>query len=220
MSIRPAALLLWILMGPAPALLLAGDLAAEVRDRAGKPVADAVILAVPTDGHAIRPQAHPRQEVDQVNLEFTPYVKVVPMGSEVYFPNKDNVRHQVYSFSPAKRFELPLYSGRSAPPVRFEKPGVVVLGCNIHDWMQAYVYVTDAPFYGQTGKDGKALLPNLPAGEYQIRVWHPRLKDPEQATLQRATLPASGTLALHWDLTVGPDHRPRRRPDTGGSGYR
>lgn len=210
----------WALVWMAPALLQAGDIAADVRDRSGKPVPDAVVLAVPTVAQPAKPPSRIRQEVDQVNMEFSPYVKVVPVGSEVTFPNKDDIRHQVYSFSPTKRFELPLYSGRSAPPVRFDKVGVVVLGCNIHDWMQAFIYVTDAPYFAQTGANGKAVLAGLPPGEYQVHVWHPRMKGAEGATTQKAVLAQVGTVNLHWDLVVGPDNRPRRHPDSGGSSYR
>ena len=116
-------------------------IAASVSDEAGRPVEDAVVVAVPTDG-GVRVPPRPREGiVDQVDQEFTPKVTAVLVGTPIRFPNHDNVRHQVYSFSPAKRFELPLYAGVPARPVVFDKPGVVVLGCNIHDWMVGYVYV-------------------------------------------------------------------------------
>ena len=133
-------------------------IAASVSDEAGRPVEDAVVVAVPTDG-GVRVPPRPREGiVDQVDQEFTPKVTAVLVGTPVRFPNHDNVRHQVYSFSPAKRFELPLYAGVPAEPVVFDKPGVVVLGCNIHDWMVGYVYVSESPYFAKTGKDGKALV--------------------------------------------------------------
>ena len=89
--------------------------------------------------------ASPREVVDQIDKEFVPYVKPVRTGSFVQFPNKDHIRHHVYSFSAPSKFELPLYMGTPAQPVLFDKPGVVKLGCNIHDWMIGYVYVTDSP---------------------------------------------------------------------------
>jgi hypothetical protein len=103
--------------------------------------------------------------------------------------------------------------------VRFDKPGVVVLGCNIHDWMLAYVYVSESPFFAVTGKDGVATLRNLPPGSYQVRVWHPRQKEPEQGTAQVLTIPETGGAAAQWQVTLNPDPRIRRHPGAGGSDY-
>jgi hypothetical protein len=90
----------------------------------------------------------------------------------VHFPNRDTVRHHVYSFSPAKNFELKLYTGTPANPVLFDKPGVVVLGCNIHDNMAAWVLVVETPYFGKTNSAGDVVLPNVPAGNYRLRTWH------------------------------------------------
>jgi hypothetical protein len=108
---------------------------------------------------------------------------VIPVGSTVTFPNSDSVSHQIYSFSPAKRFQLPLYHGRPYPPVHFDQAGVVTLGCNIHDEMVAYLLVTDAPSYGRTDANG-AWSAEVPRGRYQISIWHPRLRD-DAADLER-----------------------------------
>ena len=143
-------------------------------DAQGKPVADAVVVAVPVDGSMRLPTKPHDNVVDQVDKQFSPKVQAVLVGTPVTFPNNDNVRHQVYSFSPAKRFELPLYAGVPAQPVVFDKPGVVVLGCNIHDWMVGYVYVSESPYFAKTGNDGKALLADLPPRAYVVRVWHPQ----------------------------------------------
>lgn len=113
--------------------------------------------------------------VDQRNTQFTPLVSVVHAGSRVTFPNSDNVRHQVYSFSPAKRFQLPLYAGKTAPPVTFDKTGVVELGCNIHDAMVAFVVVVDTPYHAITDMQGRAFVA-APPGRYRMRVWHPHLQ--------------------------------------------
>ena len=103
------------------------------------------MLAAPEGRAGPLPEKPGREIVDQINLEFVPHVKPVVVGSPVYFPNKDDVRHHVYSFSPAKRFELPLYSGTPAAPVVFDRPGIVAIGCNIHDWMLGYIYVAETP---------------------------------------------------------------------------
>ncbi|MBF0503198.1 MAG: methylamine utilization protein [Candidatus Riflebacteria bacterium] len=105
-----------------------------------------------------------------------PRVTAIQTGTQIEFPNHDTVQHHVYSFSKPKRFDLPLYKTETPQPVLFDKPGVVVLGCNIHDWMKAYVYVTDTPYFSKCGADGILKISNLPPGTYNIEFWHPQLK--------------------------------------------
>ena len=116
--------------------------------------------------------------MDQVDLSFSPDVLVVPVRSTVRFPNSDAVSHQVYSFSPARHFQLPLYRGKPYPPVSFDKPGVVTLGCNIHDRMLAYIVVTAAPFFGRTDALGNWSATGVPNGRYKVTIWHPLLNEP------------------------------------------
>ena len=196
----------------------AADLTALVKDQSGEPLADAVVVASPRGGapKASRPA---RETVDQIDKEFVPYVKAVVVGSPVFFPNKDNIRHHVYSFSPAKTFELPLYSGTPAHPVVFDRPGIVTIGCNIHDWMIAYIYVAETPWFGTTGRQGRARLDNLPPGPYSIRVWHPRMEGSEEATARTVTVGTAAAEAA-WQLTLKPELRPRRAPVPGQRGYR
>ena len=163
-------------MGPAAFLLTAALAAAtgstsllvEVRDRRGAAVSDAVVYAVP-DGK-VPPSPSRRAVIDQKNRMFVPHVLAIQTGTAVTFPNSDNVRHQVYSFSFAKRFQLPLYAGTPAAPVVFDKPGVVAIGCNIHDQMSAYIVVVDTPHFARTA-NGRAALSSLPEGKYDVRVW-------------------------------------------------
>lgn len=193
----------------------AAEITAKVKDAAGHPVADAVVVAVPVEGvHRVAPPTG-RLIMDQIDQEFVPRVMPVLVGSAVHFPNKDNIRHQVYSFSPAKPFELPLYAGTPAKPVIFDKPGVVVLGCNIHDWMIAYIYVSESPYFAKTGPDGSAQLKDLPPRQYTVRVWHPRLQGSEDATRQSASLNANPQTELSWDLVLKPEMRIRRAPTAG-----
>ena len=145
--------------------------------RDGKPLAGAVIT-VEAENPALPPAAPVKAIMDQVNLAFLPDVLVIPIHSTVQFPNSDAVRHQVYSFSSARRFQLPLYRGKPYPPVQFDQVGVVTLGCNIHDNMLAYILVTDAPFFGRTDEHGNWIAPDLPTGRYRVRVWHPLLSEP------------------------------------------
>lgn len=198
----------------------AGELHALVKDQNGQPVEDAVVLATPLDGKNIPLPKQPRYEMDQIDKEYLPHVKVVTAGSKVYFPNKDNIRHHVYSFSPAKVFELPLYSGTSAPPVLFDKTGQVTLGCNIHDWMLGYIYVADTPFFGKSAKDGKVLIADVPAGEYSVRVWHPDMKATEEPTVRNMTLYASQAADMEWQLTLKPIFRIPRASGSSGAAYR
>jgi len=187
------------------------EIAASVTDEAGRPVEDAVVVAVPTDGD-VRVPPRPRAGiVDQVDQEFTPKVTAVLVGTPIRFPNHDNVRHQVYSFSPAKRFELPLYAGVPAEPVVFDKPGVVVLGCNIHDWMVGYVYVSESPYFAKTGKDGKALLTELPPRAYTLRVWHPQL-DAAEGTTRKIVDARGGSIAVAWTIRLKREAKVRRAP--------
>lgn len=209
-----------LLLASGSALAQTAEIAASVVDEQGRPVPDAVVVAVPADG--VRVAAHVREaSVDQVDREFTPRVTAVVVGTPVRFPNHDNIRHQVYSFSPAKRFELPLYAGVPAEAIVFDKPGVVVLGCNIHDWMIGYIYVSESPYFAKTGKDGKALIGELPLRAYSVRVWHPQLVVAEEATRKTIDATRAGTVPMQWTVTLKREAKIRRAPaaDGRGGGY-
>jgi plastocyanin len=155
---------------------LAGELAIRVVANDGSPMAGAVV-EIHNLTSQLRPPAPIDTRMDQVDLAFAPGVLVVPVGSRIAFPNSDVVSHQVYSFSPAKRFQLPLYRGKPYPPITFDVPGLVTVGCNIHDNMLGYVFVTDAPYYGQTSAAGAWSSAALPPGDYAVSIWHPRLRN-------------------------------------------
>ena len=157
----------------------ASSLLVSVLKRDGHPLAGAVITAEAETGV---PGAAPplRAIMDQVNLAFVPDVLVVPVHSTVQFPNSDLVGHQVYSFSSARQFQLPLYRGKPYPPVQFDQPGIVTLGCKIHDNMIGYIVVTSAPFYGRTDAHGEWQARDLPGGRYRVRVWHPLLSESQE----------------------------------------
>ena len=130
----------------------AADLTVTVKGEDGAPLADAVVLVHPAGGSGPASAIHyawPTTMVQQ-NIAFNPYVLIVPVGSTVGFPNRDKVRHHVYSFSAAKKFELKLYGQQEERSVTFDKTGVVALGCNIHDVMIGYIYVADTPFAAAT----------------------------------------------------------------------
>jgi plastocyanin len=197
----------------------AAELHVVVKDHHGKVVADAVVLATASDPKSALHAKPPQDAVDQVDKQFVPYVKPIFVGSKVRFPNSDNIRHQVYSFSPAKKFELPLYGGTDAPPVVFDKPGVVVLGCNIHDWMVGYIYVSETPFFAKTAAAGTAAIDDMPPGEYTVRLWHPSMEHAEETTIRRVTLNADSPTTVEWDLPLKPAFRVPRVSGAGSPGY-
>jgi hypothetical protein len=197
--------------------LFAAELQALVRDGDGHPVKDAVVVAVPQH---IKPTIKPGSFViDQVDKEFVNGLLVVPVGANISFPNRDNIRHHVYSFSPAKTFELPLYSGTPSSPVSFDKPGPVVLGCNIHDWMLGFIYVVESPFYGTTNIEGQIKLENLPADDYVFRVWHPYMKGNEESTIRIMTITDHEHKEVDWEIALKPDMHIRRAPIGNDSHY-
>ena len=199
----------------AASLAVGAELRVYVGDQDGKPVADAVVTAMPVDTSKMQ-NIKPPDEVDQVDKEFVPRVKAVYVGSLVYFPNNDNIRHHVYSFSPAKVFELPLYKGKTAPPVLFDKPGVVVLGCNIHDWMLGFIYVSDTPFFAKTQQDGMADLKGLPVGEYKLRLWHPGMGNSYVEGGRNATVTDGATVKIDWQTALRSVFKiPRASPNQG-----
>ena len=202
-------------LGGTTALAHAGAVEVSVTDAKGLPAEDAVVVASPLAGPPAPPGAPATAVVDQIDKEFKPLVSVVRTGTLVSFPNNDNIKHHVYSFSAAKRFELPLYKGKPSKPVQFDRAGLVVLGCNIHDWMLGYIYVVDSPWYAKTGTDGNARLSDLPAGEYDIVVYHPRAKDPAEPARQRIAILASPSPPLRYQLEL---KKPVPRPHVPKSG--
>jgi plastocyanin len=144
----------------------------SVRTASGTPAEDAVIVFDSLDETPV--PSRDTVLIDQINKQFVPKVTILRTGTSVKFPNSDQIRHQVYSFSPAKTFSLKLYAGSPPTGIIFDKPGLVVLGCNIHDKMLAFVAVVDSPYFAKIDASGSATL-NLPRGHYHLRVWHPQL---------------------------------------------
>ncbi len=169
----------------------AATLDVSVTDAAGRPLADAAVFLEPRDAKV---QARPLTGVElaQQGKQFQHRVLIVTQGTAVAFPNRDTVRHHVYSFSPAKTFELKLYIGTPANPVVFDRPGIAVLGCNIHDRMVAWVVVVETPHFGQTDAQGALRLDHVPPGSYRLRAWHPDLPPGAPALDQPLSLPAAG----------------------------
>ncbi|MDD1968318.1 methylamine utilization protein [Pseudomonas putida] len=190
----------------------AAGLTADFVDAQGKPLNDVVLTL---QGPAGKPDPAPKADMDQRDQRFAPHVLAVRTGTQIKFPNSDNIRHQVYSFSAAKRFELRLYGGTPSDPVLFDKPGVVVLGCNIHDWMLGYVYVTDDPWFGVSDEKGTLTLDQMPAGHYVATLWHPQAVDMQPVSGGEIDIPATG-LHQHFKLAVQPkaDDMPAAPPSS------
>lgn len=185
------------------ALLLAGAAeAATVVFRTTEPsgrVLDSVVVSLLPAMRGALPAPRPAH-IEQVKKTFTPMVTVVQTGAAVDFPNNDTVRHHVYSFSEARVFELKLYAGKPARPVVFDKPGVVVLGCNIHDRMVAYVVVADTPWSAVASADGVATIVDVPPGDYLLQVWHPRRLGQPELPSRRIRIAADLSESLTVDL--------------------
>ncbi len=184
----------------------AGELTVDVLDIAGAPIENAVVYAEP-ENKGLLPIAP--AIIEQRGKQFNPLVSVVQTGADVTFPNFDSVRHHVYSFSPAKTFELKLYSGVPANPVRFDKAGTVVLGCNIHDNMLAFIQVVDTPYFAKTNKSGKAILSDLPNGNYTLKAWHYALT--KEKDIFEEQLAVKGSQAATFNLTLKPFLIPARK---------
>ena len=152
----------------------AGAVEVRVTDAAGRPLSSAVVFLESREAKAAMKLAL-GVEIAQVDKQFVPQVTVVPVGTPVSFPNRDTVRHHVYSFSPVKKLEIKLYVGTPAAPVVFDQPGIAVLGCNIHDNMAAWVVIVETPWYGLSSADGRVAWPQVPPGTYRLRTWHPSL---------------------------------------------
>jgi plastocyanin len=197
----------------------AGGIAVTVNDSRGVPVADAVVYADAAGDSRGTPRSH-SAVIDQQNQQFVPYVSAIQVGTAVTFPNKDNIRHHVYSFSPAKKFELPLYAGIPAQPVLFDKEGIVTLGCNIHDWMLAYVVVLRTPFYQVTGGDGRAHLRSVPAGTYKLQVWQPRMRGSPESLAQTVEVSGADEKEAAFNLDLKPEWRSKKAPALDPEGYR
>lgn len=183
----------------------------QIVDQQGQPLADAVVeLLDPSNIQQVTKPA----EVAQKDLIFRPFVTAVQQGTAVDFPNMDKTRHHVYSFSPAKVFELKLYVNKPDTPVLFDTLGIVALGCNIHDYMQAYIYVGQSQFLAVTDEQGNASFADIPSGNYQLKLWHPWQQ--QEVAPQTVKLPLSSN---QFQLQVTRQQKPTRPKKGFGNQY-
>src|SRR3954465_14571696 len=198
--------LLALSLSAAPAF--AGDLIVQVRAGNGAAVPHSVVTLYPGGRPSPLAPAQSSFQIAQRDLQFSPFVLVVPIGADVSFPNFDNVRHHVYSFSPIHRFELRLYAREQARSVHFDRPGIVPLGCNIHDNMIAFIDVVDTAFAARTDASGRVRFTAIPGSEVLARVWHPYLRAPGNQLELRVTVPDHGVVAQAVPVNLRPPPRP------------
>ena len=208
------------LLALGPLAASAGELSVAVVDTVGKGVPDTVVTLAPLESKTPPPSRSSATAVmDQLQLAFVPRVLVVAVGTTVEFPNSDSVSHQVYSFSPAKKFQLPLYKGQLHAPVVFDNGGLVVLGCNIHDQMVGYIYVTPAPYFGKTDASGSLRLADLKTGDYRLIAWSPLIADPTSTLERTVRIDAGEARAERIQLKQSLRPRPEPRPHRGDWEY-
>jgi len=155
---------------------LAATLSMQLTDvKKNEPLSN-VVITLHANKQALPVTALHLNIMDQINKTLVPHVLVITVGTSVSFPNKDDIRHHLYSFDKPKPFELPLYEGTPTNPITFDKIGIVRLGCNIHDWMRGYIYIVDTPLFALSDQQGNLKINHIPSGEYTMEVWHPRIK--------------------------------------------
>lgn len=200
--------------------LNAASVSGVVLNNNGRAVKDAVLSLMPIGAFKSQMPGETQTAVMvQKDKQFIPYVLPVRTGTTVSFPNKDNLLHHVYSFAKTKGFEIKLYAGTPVNPLVFDQPGVVPLGCNIHDWMLAYIYVTDAPYFATSDEAGKVNIDVVATGQYRAQIWHPRLKGKTDAHFQIVTLIEGETKQLEFNLLLKRDRRREPPDDYYGSDY-
>ena len=174
----------------AASLAHAANVNVQLSDAAGNPLTDAVVMLEPVGARLpVKPLAG--AQIVQHDLQFDPTVTVVTTGTAVMFPNQDTVKHHVYSYSPAKTFQIKLYAGVPHAPIVFDKPGIAAIGCNIHDGMIAWVVVSDTPLFARSAAGGRAKVADVPPGNYQMHVWHALLAETTPPQLLPVTVGAT-----------------------------
>jgi plastocyanin len=192
----------------------AGTLVAQIKDKNGAPVPNAVVYALPVGARA--PSAPPTATgvVEQSYYKFEPFVSVVQTGTKMRFPNRDRGEHHIKVLSGPSAFEHKVYTRKEPEPTPLDKPGQITLQCLIHDWMAAHIYVVDSPWFGKTSKSGSAVVENIPPGDYDVYVTHPSLLVPGQVTPvmpRRVKFEASNVHVLEARFELVPKSEPSRR---------
>ena len=185
----------------------ANNLLVNLKDSQQKLLANAVVYLEPLVANTkTKPQRPLKGFIRQKNKTYNPHVSVFRKGTSVSFVNQDPHKHHVYSFSPAKKFEIKLYSGKPPKSIVFDKVGAITLGCNIHDQMLAYVYIVDTPYYALSKANGRVALNGIPAGKYRLKIWHPRQKS--RKLIEQIILMPTKTKNLSFQIPLKPQWKP------------
>jgi plastocyanin len=189
----------------------AETLRVAVLDNNGKPVSGVVVYALAENPASV--QVSDTIEVEQRNKEFQPFISVVTTGSSAIFPNHDGIGHHVYSFSPVKSFDLPLSEKVLTTSILFDKPGIVTVGCNIHDWMVGYIYIIDTPYYALTDDEGNASINDIPANDYSLQIWHPGI-NLNDVMKRQIRLNVDNSEAQKFSINIKPEYlwKPKHPP--------
>ena len=164
-----------VLMSMLTPAFISAQVMVQIIDQDGEPLSDTTLVLKPLFDFDL--PAPEETSISQIGLEFVPRVKIVQTGTDIYFPNQDEIRHHVYSFSAAKQFDIPLYSGTPQTPITFNQSGLVELGCNIHDHMRGYIIVADTPYFGISDANGNITISPDMAGSYELNIWHPNQRE-------------------------------------------
>ena len=212
MNKKDAALFFFLAIGFIVPSLYAGTLSVKITDDKGNALPDAVVYL--SSNQPFTNSVDNVINIEQKNKAFLPFVSIAQAGTMGYFPNRDGIGHHVYSFSPAKTFQLPLSEDEYSEAIQFDKPGVVTVGCNIHDWMVAYIYIVNTPYYSKTDTSGTATITDIPAGDYQLHLWHPGGKSNTEEQ-QSITIPDNAVTQHDFSMAIKPVYfwRPQQREE-------
>jgi plastocyanin len=194
--------------------LAAADAVVSLLTAGGAPVSDAVVTLSRVAPKAAAEQAREPSTtyiIDQRHETFLPYVQVFRPGDKVVFRNSDTTRHHVYSFSDIKAFEFVLRPGESSPPLVLDKQGIAAVGCNIHDHMVTYLFVSSAAAIAMSDRGGHATFGHLAPGRYSVHVWHPQLHPGRPEPVQAMVVTDDAIAKVAFKLSLMPD--PRRFVD-------
>jgi plastocyanin len=192
----------------------AATIVAQIKDRNGNAVTNAVVYATPVGVSVPAVKAGTSAQVEQSGFKYEPFVSVVQKGTQMRFPNKDKADHHVKVLSGPQFFEFQIYTRKEPTPVMLDKPGQITLQCLLHNWMNAHIYVVDTPYFAKTSKTGSAVLQDLPAGEYDVFVTHPNVLFPGQVNPQmprRMKLDATTSQVFDVKFDFVPKSEPTRR---------
>jgi len=202
------------LSGAFSVMVNAGTLVAQIKDRNGNPVANAVVYAMPVGTSAPVVAASAIATVEQQSFKFEPYVSIVQAGTRMRFPNKDQTEHHLKVLSGPSAFEFTVYTRKEPAPTLMNKVGLVTLQCLIHDWMSAHIYVVDSPWFGKTSRAGSAVIEGVPPGEYDVIITHPSVLIPGQVTPsgpRRVKMDLSNVQVIEAKLELVPKAEPTKR---------